>query len=417
MNDAIWRAGVATAVFPIPPGVPLGGYLARSGHATGTHDPLQIGALTLVANGRELTILTADVVAFDRLLVERIQRAAGLAAEQLLACASHTHSGPAGIAHPLHPAWPPSHDEAMRDRFTQIAVDCIGAARSHLAPADLAIAGAVPDEPVWRNRNDPDGPVDQRVTTLVVRRGNGEIGAVLLHFACHPTVLGHENLRVSADLAGAARRSLAARLGAPELPILFANGAAGDVSTRYTRKQTDFAACNLLGDLAGRAAQTAIIAATAAAPIAPSLRHGRIECHLDRATSGSDTPAAPPLKAARDARGTEVARQGAKMRQGGLGRPWPETIPLDSWVIGEQMALVAVPGELTAAPGRQIETASPFPITRVIGYANGYVGYLPDRPLYHTGTYEALASPYAPGCGEEIARAATSLLTSLAQSG
>lgn len=417
MNDATWRAGIATAPFPVPPGVPLGGYLARSGNAAGTHDSLQIGALTLATSGDELTILTADVVAFDRLLVEHVQRAAGLVAGQLLACASHTHSGPAGIAHPLHPAWPPSHDEAMRDRFTQIATECITAARARVAPAELTIATAVPEEPVWRNRNDPDGPVDRRVTTLVVRHANGEVGAVLLHFACHPTVLGHENLRVSADLAGAARRSLVARLGVPGLPVLFANGAAGDVSTRFTRKKTGFAACDLLGDLAGEAAQSAIIAATATVPIAPSLRHGRTECHLDRATSGPGAPAAPPLKAARDARSAEVARQGAKMRQGGLGRPWPETIPLDAWILGEELALVAVPGELTAAPAGQIETDSPFPVTRVIGYANGYVGYLPDLPLYHAGTYEALASPYAPGSGEEIARTAAALLTSLAQSG
>jgi hypothetical protein len=414
VTGSAWRVGVATAPFPVPTDVPLGGYLARSGDATGTHDPLEIGALTLHCDESELTILNADVVALDRLLVERIQRAAGLADGQLLACASHTHSGPAGIAHPLHPAWPPFHDEAMRDRFTRVAVECIAAAWSRLAPAELTIAHAEPEEPVWRNRNDPDGPADRRVTTLVARRPDGAIATVLLHFACHPTVLGQKNLRVSADLVGAARRSLAARLGTPTLPILFANGAAGDVSTRFTRKETDFATCNLLGDLAGQAAQTAIIAATAATPIAPSSRHGRGDCHLDRASAGSDTPAAPPLRAARVARSTVVAHPVAEMRRRGLGRPWPESIPIDAWLLGDELALVAIPGELTAVPGWLIESSSPFPVTRIIGYANGYVGYLPDLPLYDAGTYEALASPYAPGCGERVTETAISLLDSLA---
>lgn len=410
----MWRAGAGFAPFPVSAGLPLGGYLARAGKATGTHDPLQLGALALTCGEGELTILSADVVALDRLIVECIQRAAGLANGQLLACASHTHSGPAGIAHPLHPAWPPSHDEAMRDRFTHIAVDCIKTARSRREPVELTIAHAEPPEPAWRNRNDPGGPADQRVSTLVARRANGEIAAILLHFACHPTVLGHENLRVSADLAGAARRSLAARLGEPDLPILFANGAAGDVSTRFTRKGTDFAACNLLGDLAGRAALTAIVAATAATPIAPSLSHGRAECHLDRAKSGLNAPAAPPLEAARDARSEEVRQQGTEMRRRGLGTPWPETIPIDAWVLGDELALIAIPGELTAVPGRLIESSSPLPTTRIIGYANDYVGYLPDLALYDSGTYEALASPYAPDCGERVAWAAASLLASLA---
>ena len=42
-----WRAGMARTTFPIEPGTPLGGYIAREHPATGTLDPLQIDVLLL----------------------------------------------------------------------------------------------------------------------------------------------------------------------------------------------------------------------------------------------------------------------------------------------------------------------------------------------------------------------------------
>lgn len=419
MNAPGWRVGAAAVPFPVSQGVPLGGYLARTGKATGTHDPLQIGALALECGEQRLVILTVDVVALDRLLIDRLRCATDLADGELLVCASHTHSGPAGIADLLHPAWPPTADEAMRDRFAALASECITTARHRLEPAMLSFASAEPEQPVWSNRNDPDGPADRRVSTLVARRWDGSLTAVLLHFACHPTVLGHDNLRVSADLAGATRRALAARLGDPPASILFANGAAGDTSTRYTRSKRTFAVCELLGGLTGQAAHAAIIEAAATAPLRPSLAHGRSLCQLIRAAAGLDAgaPASPDDlrdQATPAGRIATTRRQGADLLQRGAGMPWPATIPLDVWVLGDEVALLAVPGELTAVPAWLIETASPFAQTRIIGYANGYNGYLPDLALYDAGTYESLASPYATGCGERIAQSGVALLRSLA---
>lgn len=84
---------------------------------------------------------------------------------------------------------------------------------------------------------------------------------------------------------------------------------------------------------------------------------------------------------------------------------------LDLWTLGD-LALVSVPAELFSSFGRQIADASDAP-TLVLGYANGYIGYLADRRAHEAATYEALASPYGPEAGEQVTAAATALISEL----
>ena len=99
-----WRAGAATIPFPVDPGTPMAGYMARSGPSIGTHDELTINALLLSDGSANLAIVTADIAAVDSELVDEIALAAGLARSELVVCASHTHSGPAGVIKRMHPA-------------------------------------------------------------------------------------------------------------------------------------------------------------------------------------------------------------------------------------------------------------------------------------------------------------------------
>ncbi|HET9660382.1 MAG TPA: hypothetical protein VFP05_08620, partial [Thermomicrobiales bacterium] len=49
----------------------------------------------------------------------------------------------------------------------------------------------------------------------------------------------------------------------------------------------------------------------------------------------------------------------------------------------------------------------------VLGYANGYVGYLVDDAAHAAGTYEALASPFASGAGDVVANASIDAMSSI----
>jgi len=89
----------------------------------------------------------------------------------------------------------------------------------------------------------------------------------------------------------------------------------------------------------------------------------------------------------------------------------PTSLRIDAWTLGD-LVLVAVPAELFVSLGREIEEASPGK-TLILGYANGYSGYLADRAAYRAGTYEALASPYGPEAGERVAATAARLIARL----
>lgn len=416
-----WWGGAASSTFPIPDGTPLAGYAAREGPARGTLDPLTIGALVLERDGARIVIVAADLAAVDAGLVDEITAAAGIERSELALCASHTHGGPAGVVARLHPAGPDGLIPALRARFVATAAATIAAARRARQPVDL-LFGQVAAVGVAANRNDPALPADARLSVLATRRGDGSIQCAVAHFACHPTILGAANRAVAADFPGALRRQLAATLPrCDSMPIvLFVNGAAGDISTRFTRRAQDAAEVERLGGLLAQAADAAL---RAARPM-----DGPI-CHGSTSVSLTPRPCAPPNgdattepDAAEDAaasavspglrRIAETRQQGAVMLAALAALPdgaVATRCDLEAWTIGD-LVLVSVPGELFSSFGRQID-AVPDQTSLVLGYTNGSIGYLADRRAHEAGAYEALASPYGPEDGERVAVAAAALVS------
>ena len=131
----------------------------------------------------------------------------------------------------------------------------------------------------------------------------------------------------------------------------------------------------------------------------------RLRAEADR-IQASDAPAAEKRRAFTRAQGAELAAA----TSGATGIP--TTARITAWSLGD-LAIVAIPGELFASLGSEIERGSPFATTLIVGYANGHVGYLVDRDAEASGTYEALASPYTPDAGEAIVHSAVRILREL----
>jgi hypothetical protein len=73
----------------------------------------------------------------------------------------------------------------------------------------------------------PEGVVDRAVLAVSVFGEDGKRLATLVNYACHGTVLGPDNLLVSADWVGAMRRKVEAELGGM---TLFLQGATGNLN-------------------------------------------------------------------------------------------------------------------------------------------------------------------------------------------
>jgi hypothetical protein len=91
--------------------------------------------------------------------------------------------------------------------------------------------------------------------------------------------------------------------------------------------------------------------------------------------------------------------------------------PLDGEVqviaLGEDLAFVALPGEIFVELGLAVKKKSPFSHTVIAELANGSVGYVPTRKAFEQGNYEPVSARCAPGSGERLAEIATRLLAEL----
>ncbi|MEV6646479.1 hypothetical protein [Amycolatopsis sp. NPDC051371] len=427
MTAALLLAAQDVRITP-GPGHPLGGYLARHGVATGTHDDLEASLIWLSTEDDPGVLWVAlDALAVDagltRTLADAVAAAVGIDPERVLVCASHTHSGPEGWTGPLHPGLPGRRDAGLVGRMAETVTGaalrlraCRGRVRARWH------AGST--EAVGGNRYRPDGPHDTSFGVLELRRDDGSPAALLFDYASHPTVLGPDNLRWSADWPGATRRELATLIGQPVAAFL--QGAAGDASSRFVRRGRDHDEVRTLGGhLATSIART--LAATSATAETGPVRLSRSALHLpyrevptlehslelrqsaerewqrELACHGEDHPAVR-IAQTRYEGCAMLAAMAATDRPTGCAE-----VPVSVVTLGE-IAWLHTPFELFASLGLRIRRGSPFRHTRVIGYTDGYLGYLPDADGHRGGVYESYVTLFGPDAGDKLVEHCLKLL-------
>jgi len=401
-----WLTGAATTELPIKPGTPMAGYLAREGPAEATHDPLTLSAFVVMSDGSLFVLLAVDLLGVDRELVEEIAREAGVAPETIALAASHTHSGPVGIIRGSHPGDGAPVDPVLRARFVATCGQTVRSAMARMEPADVSI-GTSEAIGVAANRNDRFGPFDPTVTVIQASGLTGSSIATIVHFACHPTILPAESRVISAEFPGVLRRELGASIPGA---IFFINGAAGDISTRFTRTNQDYQEVERVGSVLASATLQALETARV---IEGELARGFVSVNLP-VRGASDVEQASELAIAAEQRMATGLLSTAELRieqtriQGALllermaatdMSHVRRSIQVPWWRLGD-LRLLGIPGELFASLGAAIVES--LPDTLILGYTNGSIGYLPDRAAYDAGLYEALASPYAAGAGEQL---------------
>lgn len=199
-------------------GVELGGYgyyLNRK--AETIHDPLYARSVML-DNGRERVVLIAnDLVGVTKQTVDRarslINYKIGIKKENIIVCASHTHSGPAtgglrGLGEP--------NVEYLDILPIRIATAAIIAAEN-LKEAKIGFGrGKIAnmsynreENPNWWIEVKRKGTIDPEVDIIRIDDMKGESLAILFNFACHGIVIDYRTEKgkaVSADYPGYAQR-------------------------------------------------------------------------------------------------------------------------------------------------------------------------------------------------------------------
>lgn len=82
--------------------------------------------------------------------------------------------------------------------------------------------------------------------------------------------------------------------------------------------------------------------------------------------------------------------------------------------LGQETAVVGLPGEVFVELGLAIKQASPYRYTLVIELANSdESGYIPTRLAYQGGGYEVINSVFQPGGGEALVETSIELLRAM----
>lgn len=407
------RSGT-TVITPSAPGE-LAGYAARAGAlSTGTHDDLEAGLLVL----DRVAWLTLDAIGVTVELAALLRAAvlSALDVDAVLVCASHTHSAPLAWTGPLRPGGASVPDAVELVAQIRALAEAVASEPVSMVEPDWI---AVDLEGVGTNRHDPNGAHERSLGMLVLRSGD-RVAAVLADYATHPTVLGPENLEWSADWPGAFRAALGERLGAP---VFFLQGAAGDVSPRFTRRAATFAEVERIG---GLAAEVAAGEVSRRRGLSLSKSHPRVthttvdlprralptvaEAERDVAAALAGMPPGDPQDPT--VRLAQTRLDGARVQLDlttASTEKAPVSLPISVVTLGG-VAWVHLPVEPFASVGARIAAASPYPVTRIVGYADGYYGYLVDAPARAAGTYEALSTPFTPEADDLVVAAATALL-------
>ncbi len=380
--------GVATVDITPDGPIRLSGYGLRKTESTGVAQRLYAKALAL-GSDREgpAVLITVDATGIPLTLrddvVRRLQTKQKIHSDRVAICVTHTHCGPQlrGYLDLLFGEPIPPEHQARIDRYTLALTDALErvalAALRDRRPRRLAHGKTTAT--FAGNRRIQGGPVDHDVPVLVVTEKNGALRAVFANYACHCTTLGADFYEVCGDWAGYAQEYL--EKDHPGATVLIAIGCAGDVNP-YPRTGLDFARQH------GHHLATAIngLLATPLAPV-----RGPLEFRTRHVELPFDTL---PTRTEWKTRAREETPAGyhARVNLARLERGESLRTKLDytvqSWVFGDDLALVFLPGEAVADYALRFKREFDSARFWVTAYANDVPCYIPSERVLAMGGYE-----------------------------
>jgi hypothetical protein len=404
-----WKAGVAKLV--ITPQEPLwmGGYSARDKPADGKIHDLWAKALFLEdATGNKALLITADLVAFSKVVSDRIrdglQARMGLSRAQIILNSSHTHSGPV-LSEALTDIYP--MDDFQKQKVEQYTGWLVGqiVELGQKAQKDAELVSVYSQNGVVRfqvnRRHNAEkkltaqtalsGPNDFAVPVLKITDKKGKVKALAFGYACHPTVLGL--YQWSGDYAGFAQIELEKKYKGAT--ALFFQGAGADMNPmpRHT-----VALARQFGQ--ELAAAVARVLNEEMKELGPELAtaYSEIDLELNPAFSREE------LERLKNMEKTDKGYLAYKSRwaervlrqldqNGKLPASYP--YPVQVWRMGDQL-LAALGGELLVDYSIRLKSILGSELF-VLGYSNDVMTYIPSEAEILRGGYEVESAPMVYG--------------------
>lgn len=401
--EPVLKAGAARV--EIVPDFPtrMGGFFDRKDTFRGVSTPIHARALVCDNGTEQVALVSMDLVLVSRNLVDAARAEAakrtGIAAEDILICASHTHSAPSGFQEISH--YDGEFDPRLLDFLVEQIATAIQQAHSTLQPVVVGHGSGHLDV-LTRNRQGNNTVIDPEVSVLLYQvPETRETVATVFNFTGHPVILGSDNLDLSGEYPGQAQRTVESVLGGV---ALFTQGACGDITVH--RSGDPYLEVERVGKvLAGEVIRTASLIrpdqnpalvsefVEVALPTRPILSLAEAKAAHEQALAALEqAPEGPARSRLRQA--VDTATWELRIAEAATERPKLFDDAAHGSVHLMQLGplvLVGIPGELFVEYGlemkQRVHASTGHPMA-LVGYANDYIGYIVTPRAWYTGGYE-----------------------------
>jgi len=427
----VMQAGAAKRSIVPPHPTKMGGYFDRTDTFTSVHTPVHVRAL-VCSNGEETVVLLAsDLIGVSAELTQatraRIEEELGIPGGNVLLSATHNHSGPSGFTG-MSPAGSADEDDALSEFLVAEFTAAVAEAQAQMRPAHLGY-GSGEVAGLTRNRQQNNNEViDPELGVLKLREADSrELIACVVNFTGHPVIQGSGNLELSSEYPGRVSTVIEELLGGV---ALFTQGACGDITMH--RSGDPFDEIERIGNVIAGEAIKVLGKINPAAEFALLSRFEPVQVEprevpsVEEATQDlEDARARVTRLEAEDAgeRRLQNARRDATAAQTTLSLAQfvdlrPDLLEISSRASVHLMqlgplVLVGIPGELFVEYQLEMKQRARLDAGRpliVVGYANGYNGYIVTPRAKYTGGYEHAISRVSHTAGRTLTERAMSLL-------
>jgi hypothetical protein len=451
---------VGTACLDVSPTVTP--FQLRSGKSSFVHDPLHVRAVAFECGEGRAVICLIDAIGIGREMSDiaksRAAEKTGWNPEDMLICATHTHTAPkGGDGMPGREAYEKLKYEKLEEAIVQ-AIQSMEPARVGFSSEDeptevrnrrwFLQPGTMPPNPLGEqdqvktnaNRNHlvkSAGPIDPEICVIDVRTNRHKPLALIANYALHyvggvPKKVdenGREVGMASADYFGEFSRIMPYRLGGLNPPANFVammtNGASGDINnlvfTGSRAPRSPFEQIRIVASKTADASWRAVrkIENYDTKPLIAT-RQREVDLPYREPNEREISLAKDLLNRTRqereaiNSRTTSVATRVIEYAK--PEHPRTEPVLIQAFRIGDQ-AIVSMPFEVLVEIGLEIKKKSPFKHTFLIELANGGHGYLPPPNQHKLGGYETWpgTSRFQPQSSEILIKHLLEMLQELKQ--
>jgi neutral ceramidase len=203
-----------------PLGTQMAGYARRTEGAAEIYDELSARAVAFESGAQSAALIAADVCSLPDSVCQaarvRLGERTGIPKDNVIVAGVHTHAGPR---------------LGQESPYVALLPDLLASA-GELAwkrrrPAKLACGTGVA-KGLCINRRKLGGPVDEQFAYLAAADAQDNLYGLLFSYPLHGVVMGQNNLTISADYIGAARRTVEKRI--PGAETAFVAAPSGDIN-------------------------------------------------------------------------------------------------------------------------------------------------------------------------------------------